>query len=112
MMELFFILIWTTLFITVFLFVWPRIMLRFKTYLLILLNLIFLVGIFYFYPVPDSSKKVPNGQISFLFPTHKGTPHSDGKENGKEKGVPPLLIQHHALFHCQPENVYPREVTL
>ena len=108
MMELFFILAWTALFILVFLFVWPRIMPRLRTYLLILLNLIFLVGLFYFYPVPDSAKKLSPGQISFLFPPHKDIPHT----HGNKTVVPQLLIEHHALFHRPPENAYPREITL
>lgn len=54
MMEVLFLFCWTGLFIVFFFFILKK-NFRFRAYLLLILNLIFLSGIFYFYPLPKPS---------------------------------------------------------
>ena len=54
MMEMLFLFCWTGLFIVLFFFILKK-NFRFRAYMLLILNLIFLSGIFYFYPLPNPS---------------------------------------------------------
>ncbi len=54
MMEMLFLFCWTGLFIVLFFFILKK-NFQFRAYLLLILNLIFLSGIFYFYPLPQPS---------------------------------------------------------
>jgi len=51
MMALFFLLCWTALFLGVLFLIWLKIVSRIRVYLLFLLNLIFLTGVFYIFPM-------------------------------------------------------------
>ena len=51
MIDLFFLVCWTVIFVLAGVFVWMRIIAHIKVYLLLILHFIFLTGIFYFYPM-------------------------------------------------------------
>ncbi len=51
MMEFLFLLGWTSIFLLAGVLVWMRIIAHIKVYLLLILHFIFLVGIFYLYPM-------------------------------------------------------------
>lgn len=51
MIDLFFLVCWTVIFLLTGVFVWMRIIAHIKVYLLLILHFIFLTGIFYFYPM-------------------------------------------------------------
>jgi|GEM_PF-982995 len=61
MMEPLFLLCWTGLFLAGLFFIRRKIVSRIRLYLLLLLNLIFLAGIFYFYPVIKGDVSVERG---------------------------------------------------
>jgi len=50
-MDLIFLVSWTVLFSLVAFFIWRRVISRIRLYVMILLNLVFLAGLFYFYPM-------------------------------------------------------------
>ena len=49
MMEIIFLLCWTGLFLTGLLFVWRKVLSRIRPYLMLMLSLVFLAGLFYFF---------------------------------------------------------------
>jgi len=51
MIELVFLVCWTSLFLVTAFFIWKRITEHVKVYLILILHLIFLGGLFYFYPI-------------------------------------------------------------
>lgn len=50
-MDLLFLVCWTSLFLTVVFWVWKKLISPIRLYVLMLLNLFFLVGLFYLYPM-------------------------------------------------------------
>jgi len=50
-MDLIFLVSWTVLFGLAAFFIWRRVISRIRLYVMILLNLVFLAGLFYFYPM-------------------------------------------------------------
>ena len=51
MIELLFLLIWTIVFLAGYVLIWKRIKNHIKIYILLLLNFVYIAGIFYLYPV-------------------------------------------------------------
>jgi hypothetical protein len=50
-MDLIFLASWTMLFSLAAFFIWRRVVSRIRLYVMILLNMVFLAGLFYFYPM-------------------------------------------------------------
>ncbi|WP_462269966.1 hypothetical protein [Desulfobacter sp.] len=50
-MDLIFLVSWTVLFSLAAFLIWRRVISRIRLYVMILLNLVFLAGLFYFYPM-------------------------------------------------------------
>jgi hypothetical protein len=64
MMELLFLFCWTSVFIVSFCLTYLKFISRFRTYLLLVLNLIFLSGIFYFYPISNNSVSLEKSSLN------------------------------------------------